>query len=213
MSTEISIVNEPLLTAGGLTPATLGMHWDQLLAQAKSFHEKTGKHLFMLRLGEIDLLDMIIAQGLQPIERQSGGFRSNLLQPQIVDLMQTWVLAVRDGTLPRESATAGYAETVAAFKEQRIALLNADAVRSIRDDSPSLYESLLVRPGITGTIDKTNVSAADVAVSAQSAPSATGRGARVVYDQSGVAGAVVRAGQPRAEHEGVTIVACVFAAN
>ena len=168
LSTEISMINPTLLADGDLTPATIATHWDELLAQAKPFHEKTGRHLFMLRLGETDLLNMIMAEGLKPIEPlPTGGFRSNLLDPQVVALMERWVQAVRDGDLPRESATAGYAETVAEFKEQRIALLNADAVRAIKNDAPSLYENLILRPGVTGSIQKTAIAASEIAVGAQ----------------------------------------------
>ena len=83
--------------------------------------------------------------------------------------MERWAAAVRDGTVPRESATAGFPEEVAAFKEQRIALLNADAVRSIKNDAPSLYRTLVLRPGVTGKSGKTGVGEVEVAVSSQSA--------------------------------------------
>ena len=168
LSTEISMINPSLLADGGLTTATLAQHWDGLLAQAKPFHRKTGKYLFMARLGDIDLLNMIMAQGLKPIESlPSGGYRSNLLDEPIVTLMDQWVQAVRNGDIPRESATAGYSDMVSEFKEQRIALLNADAVRAIKNDAPSLYQNLILRPGVTGTIQKTAIAASEIAVGAQ----------------------------------------------
>jgi putative chitobiose transport system substrate-binding protein len=168
LSTEIAMVNEPLLAQGGLKSASLPRHWDQLLELAKSFHDRTGKYLFILRLGDVDLLNMITAEGMDPIKSAREGYQSNLLDPQIQNLITQWVQAYRDGLLPRESATAGYAEALSAFKDQRVAILNADAVRSIRSDSPSLYQMLTVLPGITGKIDKTNIAAVDIAVSSQS---------------------------------------------
>jgi putative chitobiose transport system substrate-binding protein len=168
LSTEISVVNTSLLARGGLTPATVATHWDQLLSQARPFYQKTGKHLFMLRLGETDLLNMITAEGLEPIKPAAGGgYHSNLMAPEVIAVVEKWVDACRDGDIPRESATAGYPETVQAFKEQRIALLNADAVRSVKNDSPRVYQSLEVRPGITGKIGKTGVAVVQIAVGAQ----------------------------------------------
>ena len=73
LSTEILMVNPVLLAEGGLSPETLATHWDGLLEQARPFYRKTGKHLFTLRLGEIDLLDMIMAEGLNPIEPLASG--------------------------------------------------------------------------------------------------------------------------------------------
>jgi putative chitobiose transport system substrate-binding protein len=168
LSTEIAVVNESLLAEGGLSSAALPRHWAQLLNLARSFHEKTGKYLFILRLGDVDLLNMITAEGLSPIKAAGAGYQSNLLDPRIEDLITQWVQAYRDGLLPRESATAGYAEEVSAFKDQRVAVLNADAVRSIRSDSPSLYKNLDVLPGITGRIDKSNIATVEIAVSSQS---------------------------------------------
>ena len=168
LSTEISIVNQSMLTDGGMNSAMLAGHWDELLVQAHAFHQKTGKHLFMLRLGEVDLLNMISAAGLQPIKPVAEGeYRSNLLAPEVIAVVDKWVQACREGDIPRESATAGYPEVVAAFKEQRIAVLNADAVRSVKNDSPRVYQSLDVRPGITGVIDKTHVAVVQIAVSSQ----------------------------------------------
>jgi putative chitobiose transport system substrate-binding protein len=168
LSTEIAVMNKSLLAEGGLNSTTLPRHWDQLLNLAKPFHQRTGKYLFILRLGDADLLNMITAEGLSPIKPAGAGYQSNLTDPRIQNLITKWVQAYRDGLLPRESATTGYAENVSAFKDQRVAVLNADAVRSIRSDSPSLYKNLDVLPGITGQIGKTNIGTVDIAVSSQS---------------------------------------------
>lgn len=169
LSTEISVMNTQLLAEGGLTPATVGKTWDELLEQAGAFRAKTGKYLFILRLGEVDLLSMVTAAGLKPIVKdESGGYRSNLADPAVVGVVEKWVKAYRDGELPRESATADYPAVVQAFKEQSVAILNADAVRSVRADAPKVYEKLAVGPGITGAIGKTNVSAVYLGVSSQS---------------------------------------------
>lgn len=169
LSTEISVMNTELLARGGLTPETVGKTWDELLVQARPFKEKTGKHLFILRLGEVDLASMITAAGLEPIVPDgSGGYRSNLLDPAVVAVVEKWVAAYREGDLPRESATADYPAVVQAFKEQSVAILNADAVRSVRADAPKVYANLAVGPGITGVIGKTNVSSVQLGISSQS---------------------------------------------
>lgn len=169
LSTEISVMNTELLAAGGLTPETVGATWGELLGKARAFREKTGRHLFALRLGEVDLLAQITAEGLEPIvPREDGvGFRSNLGDERIAALLERWVVAFRAGDLPREAATAGYPEVVQSFKEGRVAILNADAVRAVRNDAPRIYESLAVRPGITGAGGKPNVAAVMIAVSPQ----------------------------------------------
>lgn len=166
LSTEISITNRALLAEGGLTVETLATTWDGLLEQAGPFRQKTGKHLFIMRLGEVDLLNTITTSGLSPIvPREDGvGYRGNLTDPAVVAVIEKWVSAYRADLLPRESATGAYPDVVQAFKDQRVALLNADAVRSVRADTPKVYEQLEVRPGIVGKIGKTNVSAVMIGV-------------------------------------------------
>jgi ABC-type glycerol-3-phosphate transport system substrate-binding protein len=56
---------------------------------------------------------------------------------------------------------------VQAFKDERIAILNADAVRSVRGDSPAVFEKLVVRRGVVGAGGRVNVSAVQVGVGAQ----------------------------------------------
>jgi ABC-type glycerol-3-phosphate transport system substrate-binding protein len=169
LSSDVCLLNTQLLAQGGLTPDTAGSTWDELLAQARPFRTKTGKHLFNLRLGEVELVSMITAYGLSPItQNPDGSQRSNLLSPDVVALMEKWVKAYHDGDLPREAATADYPATVQSFKEQSVAILNADAVRSVKDDTPRLYDVLAIRPGITGPVRKINFSATVIAVSPQS---------------------------------------------
>lgn len=167
LSTEISVLNTELLQKGGLTPDTVGKTWAELLAQLKPFYEKTGSYLLTLRLGDVDLLNLISSEGLPPLNVRDGKMQSNLTSPEIVELMEKWVAAYRAGYLPRESATADWPAVVQSFKEGRVALVNGDAVRSVKNDAPRVYASLAVRPGVVGGGEKTNLSSVVIAVGAQ----------------------------------------------
>jgi len=170
LSNEIAVINKPLLESGGLTVDTVGKDFATLRSQAVAFHKKTGKFLFMMRLGEIDLLAQIIAEDLKPIVPASaGGYESNLTRdPRIAKLMSEWVGLFRQGALPRESATGAYPDMVAAFKEGRVALVNANMVRVIKKDTPQLFEQLAIAPPIVGARDTPSLSSVMLGVSSTS---------------------------------------------
>lgn len=167
LSTEISVMNTELLARGGLTPETVGKTWGELLSQTKPFYEKTGTHLLMVRLGDVDLLNMISSEGLKPIVARDGKMVSNLNSNEIVSLMDKWVMAYRGGYLPRESATADWPAVVQGFKEGRVAVVNGDAVRAVKNDAPRIYETLAIRPGVVGAGGKTNIASVVIGVGSQ----------------------------------------------
>lgn len=168
LSTEIRLMNVELLAGGNLTPATLGKTWDELLEQAGPFHEKTGKFLFSLRLGEIDLVSMIKAQGLEPIvPHADGGWKSNLTDPAVRALISKWVAAYRSGILPREAATGSYAELVQGYKESMVAVINANAVKRL-EDTPKVLQASQIGPAIVGDSGVSNIAAVQMAVTSQS---------------------------------------------
>jgi len=180
LSNEIAVINVTLLEQGGLTldvttsnsvgSNALGRDWKTLRTQAPEFHRKTGKFLFMTRLGEIDLLGQIVAEDLLPIvPHAEGGFQSNLTKDsRIVSLMKEWVELYRSGAMPRESATGTYPDLVQAFKEERVAVVNANLVRVIQRDAPELFARIVPRPAIVGAKNVGNLSSVMLGVSSQS---------------------------------------------
>ncbi|MEM8875010.1 MAG: extracellular solute-binding protein [Planctomycetota bacterium] len=150
LSTPVRVVNADLLERGGLSVETVGDDWATLMEQAEPFHSATGKFLFTLRLGEdSELPALMIADGLTPImPHEEGGWRSNLTDPAVVAYAQRWVDLFKAGALPRSAATGGYGETVQAYTDQAVAVLNANALRKIEQTDPALFENTVVLPGL-----------------------------------------------------------------
>ena len=169
LSTEMRVMNTRLLAEGGLSPQTLATQWRELLVQARSFRAATGKYLIMTRVGDVDLLGAIIGEQLPVIlPHDDGGYRSNMTDPRIVEYVSMWAQAYRDNVIPSESATAEYPQLVAQFKEQQVAVINANAIRDIKNQSPHVYEHTQVGPAITGSGGEANIAAVVIAVSSQS---------------------------------------------
>lgn len=169
LSTEICVMNRALLAEGGLDADALGHDWATILAQARQFHARTGRFLIILRLGGgPDLLGILFSDGRDVIApHEQGGWRSNLLDPSIVATVRDWVDLFRSGALPRECATGEYAEMVQAYKDRRVAVINANALRAVRNDAPDVYAVTDVRPAITGASGLANIAAVQLAVTPQ----------------------------------------------
>ncbi len=170
LSTTVRVMNVPMLADGGLTPDTVGGDWQTLLDQARPFQEKTGKHLFTLQLGDrSDLLPMMLADGIDLLmPRDKGGAVADLTRPQISSFVKTWADAYADGTLPRSCATGGYQAMVLEMSEGNVALINANALKSIASDAPQIYRQLAVGPGVVGRLGIPGVAVAHMSVTRKS---------------------------------------------
>lgn len=170
LSTPVRLANESLLAEGGLTPETLGDTWEELLRQAKPFHETTGRYLFTLGLGEQSDLPVILeSEGVPPVVQQEDGtWQSNLTDPRVADIVRKWVDLYRSGALPREAATSQYPQMVKNYGEGRVAMINANAATAIRTESPLVYNDTVVLPGVVGAADLHGVAVTTIGVSSQS---------------------------------------------
>lgn len=158
ITTSARFANRELLAEGGLTPETLGRDWATLRQQAIDYHNKTGKFLFSMLLGqESSIPILILADGLNPFKpKPGGGIEANLTDDRIVKLVSDWVGLFRSGALPRESAIAGHAVQIEMYQSGRIAMLETggNMLERIRDASPNIFEQTAVGPATTGALGR-----------------------------------------------------------
>ena len=149
--TPVMFANRRLLEEGGLTPESLARDWGELAAQARDFHRRTGKFLFMPQLGhETDLPGWILQTGLPMFAAKAdgSGLSANLSDPRIVEFVERWVKDYRDGVFPRAAATAGHAGKIEQYQLGQTATLvtGANFMQRMRDASPAVYEASVVLP-------------------------------------------------------------------
>ncbi len=171
LTTQTKLMNTALLAEAGLSPGDVASDWGGLRAQARAFHEKTGKYLFSVALGhDSDLPAMMLADGLMPLRpRVSGeGLESNLDDPAIVAFVRQWVELYRDGALPREAATTGFAHVMEGYQGGRVAVINTGALSKIKDASPAVYAATQVGPAVTGSLGRAHIAVMLVGVTSQS---------------------------------------------
>lgn len=172
LTTQTVLANERLLARGGLTPATLGRTWREVLPQAREFKRATGVSLVSVPLGtESDLLMMLLAEGLSPLRAgPDGRLLADLTSPDIAGLIGLWVQAYRDGTLPRESATAGSAHLTELYQNERLAVINSgpNFLKRVREVAPAVFEATRVGPPITGALRRAHIAVMPLAVTRSS---------------------------------------------
>lgn len=172
LTTQTVLANERLLARGGLSLATLGRTWREVLPQAREFKRQTGVPLVSVPLGtESDLLMMLLAEGLPPLKLAADGtLRADLTSPGVVDLITLWVDAFRDGTLPRESATAGSAHLTELYQNERLAVINSgpNFLKRVRDISPAVFGATRVGPPITGSLGRAHIAVMPLSVTRSS---------------------------------------------
>jgi putative chitobiose transport system substrate-binding protein len=174
LGADVTMANEPLLASGGLGIDRLARTWDGLLAQARDYHRATGRFLFMPLLGQESELPLrILEDGLQPlVPRTDGkpGLQANLLDPAVVEMVERWVTAYRDGIFPRDSATAGHATMVDLYQNGQIAVLvtGPQMLARVRDASPPVFAATSILPPILPLAGKAEIDVMLLSVSSQS---------------------------------------------
>jgi len=168
ITTSVRFSNRALLAEGGLTPETLGRDWATLRRQAMEYHQKTGKFLFSMLLGqESGIPILILADGLNPFRpREGGGMQANLTDPRIVNLVTEWVDLFRSGALPRESAIAGHAQQIEMYQNRQIAVLETggNMLERIRDAAPDVFRQTAVDRATTGALGRQPIAVMFVSV-------------------------------------------------
>jgi len=158
---QARLVNAQVLATGGLTPETLARNWLGLAAQAREFKARTGGFLFSQPLGEESQLPiMLLSEGLPPLRPgPDGGLVSDILRPDIAAYLRVWTELYRDGVLPREAATKGYAHLTEMFQDGRLGVINTgpNFVERVQRVSPRVFDQTVVLPGAVGALGRVHL--------------------------------------------------------
>ncbi len=172
LTTQTVLANRDLLAHGGLRPEDLGRDWAALIAQARPFHEKTGRFLFSTPLGaETDFPMMMLADGLPPFKQDGAGrLRADLTRPEIVAMVRAWTELYRDGALPREAVTGGSAHLSESYQNGRVAVINSgpNFFKRMRDVAPGVFAATQPLPPVTGSLGRAHIAVMVLCVSSRS---------------------------------------------
>jgi putative chitobiose transport system substrate-binding protein len=172
LTTQIGMVNTGLLQAGGLDPQSLATDWTSLRVQALAYHQRTGKRLFSLPLGEESQLPILMwAEGLRPLKAgPDGRVVSNLRDPAITAYVRSWVELYRSGALPPEAATRDHAHLTEMYQNGELALIDSgpNFLKRVQQVAPSVYAQTVARPPVHGASGKSHIATMVVSVTRQS---------------------------------------------
>lgn len=173
LATPIMFCNAGLLAEGGLSSEALADDWPGFAAQARAYHERTGKFLFCPLLGQETELPLWLVEAGLPlfVAHPSGeGLKANLTDPSIVAFVGQWVDAYRAGAFPRAAATQGHAGKIDLFQNGQVATLitSAGFMQRIRDASPTVYAQTTIRPPPTFAPGRHPIETMVLAVSSRS---------------------------------------------
>lgn len=151
LATPIMFCNTGLLADGGFSAEALADDWPGFVAQARAYHESTGRFLFCPLLGQETELPLWLVEAGLPlfVPHPSGeGLKANLTDPAVVAFVGMWVDAYRAGAFPRAAATQGHAGKIDLFQNGQVATLitSAGFMQRIRDAAPTVYAQTTIRP-------------------------------------------------------------------
>ncbi|BAM03459.1 ABC transporter substrate-binding protein [Phycisphaera mikurensis] len=171
LTTQVRMANAATLARGGLTPDTLANDWTGLRDQARAYHEETGGFLFSVPLGETSELPMmLLSEGIRPFRETPDGLVADLTREEVAGYVSAWVDLYREGALPRAAATRDHTHLVEGYQKGEIALIQtgSNMLGRIRDAAPDVYGETVVKPGVTGRLQRSHIAAMVVGVSGRS---------------------------------------------
>ncbi len=160
LTPQAVFANQRLLSAGGLTAATVAPTWRGLVGQARDFRKATGKFLFSQPLGdESQVPIMLLGEGLPPVREDGGRLRADLRRPEVAGFVRMWAELYRDGGLPREAATKDHGHVLDLYQDGRIALANTGPtfLKRIQQSAPEVFAETAVLPGVTGELGRVHI--------------------------------------------------------
>ncbi len=168
LSTQIVIYDRARLNAAGFEspPQT----YDELLAFAHAFHERTGDYAFFTNLiVESDLIEVLEAEGVSVVNEDQT--RAAFNTPRGRAVLAAWRDAFRSGTMPRESIAQPRSAALRLYQSGTIALFTGGPqfLRIIDENAPTLFADTDVAPAIVGAEGSRNLAVMSLAVANRSA--------------------------------------------
>ncbi|MEL6930749.1 MAG: extracellular solute-binding protein, partial [Cyanobacteria bacterium J06600_6] len=164
LTTTISIYNQELLTAAGISQAP--KTYAELAQAAQAIKAKTGKYAFFISFvpnDSGDILESFVKMGVDLID-ESG--KAAFDTPDGKAAFQYWVDLYQQKLLPPDVLTQGHRRGVELYQTGEIALLSSGAefIDSITNNAPSVAEVSAVAPQITGKTGKKSVAVMNLVI-------------------------------------------------
>ncbi|MEV6109491.1 sugar ABC transporter substrate-binding protein [Streptomyces sp. NPDC051940] len=142
--TDVNYWNKDLLTKNGLDPAKPPATVDELFAQAKTLHDKSGGKAYLISRTP-GLMDLTNA-GVQVIAPDAAQFTFNT--PEAAALVQKYADAYKAGEMPRNIFAKTWQGNAALFQKKEVAWTTAGGryIDQMKTDAPNLVESIVPSP-------------------------------------------------------------------
>ncbi|NRQ36583.1 sugar ABC transporter substrate-binding protein [Nonomuraea sp. NN258] len=136
LNTDVNYWNSELLKKHGLDPAKPPTTLDELIAQARTFKEKSGGKVYLMSRRP-ELGDFTQA-GVKILSDDGQNFVFNT--PEAVAVLERYREAFKEGLLPRDVLTDTYAGNAKLFNEGTVAWTTAGGnyITSLATDNPTL---------------------------------------------------------------------------
>ncbi len=146
--------NRAILDEIGYDPADLPTTWDGLLEFARYVRENSDYYAFSESWGEPSGLGIVGDFPYNDIPVWNEDHTQVIFDtPEAVALLQSWIDALNNDLIPRESLTDDHREMIDRFSEGEIAVLRMapHMLRLVEENNPEVFANLGIAPGITGT--------------------------------------------------------------
>lgn len=164
LTTNITIYNQKLLSAGGIEKAP--QTYKQLAIVAQQIKAKTGKYALFISFvpgDSEDVLESFVKMGVN-LTDESG--QAAFDTPKGKAAFQYWVDLYQRKLLPPEVLTQGHRYGIEQYQAGEVALLNSGAefMETITNNAPSIAKVSQIAPQITGKTGKKNVAVMNLVI-------------------------------------------------
>lgn len=165
LTTNITLYNQQLLEAAGVTPPTT---YAELAQVARAVKQKTGKYAYFTTFvpqDAGDVLQSFVQMGADLVDSQG---RAAFNTPAGRAVFQYWTDLYQQDLLPREVLTQGHRRAIDLFQAGEVALLStgAEFLPTIATNAPDIARVTGSAPQITGDTGKHNVAVMNLVIPA-----------------------------------------------
>jgi putative chitobiose transport system substrate-binding protein len=165
LTTNVTLHNQELLEAAGVTPPTT---YTELAQVARQVRDRTGKYAYFTTFvpeDSADVLQSFVQMGVDLVDDQGQAAFDTAAGRAV---FQYWTDLYREGLLPQEVLTQGHRRAIELYQAGEVALLStgAEFFPTIAANAPDIAAVTGSGPQITGDTGKTNVAVMNLVIPA-----------------------------------------------
>lgn len=149
-SASITLFNRNILDEAGISEDEVPLYFDDIPEFARRISENTGYAAFFPILTDGGASRTIMAEAGAPFLNEEGT-RVAFNTPEAEEVLRYYQDLYEQRLIPREVITAAHRRPVELFTAGQLAIYSggAEFIMRIRENAPSIYENIIVRPKLT----------------------------------------------------------------